>query len=75
MSIDWSCLVLEWHAGPPPELLEGMVVKVGEKPYLVGAVNELGGVCDDCRDFRHDEITKWAWALPVKPHVLQVIRR
>ncbi len=75
MVIDWSKLVLEWHQGPPLELLEGMVVKAQEKSYLVGAVNELGGVCDDCRDFRHDEITEWAWALPVKSHVMQVIRR
>lgn len=30
------------------EIKSGMVIKYQGNKYLVGDINELGGVCDDC---------------------------
>lgn len=56
--MNWEGLSLEWedfdsqreiHAGDLLRLRSGEIV-------LVGNVNELLGVCDDCRDFGKDDI-------------------
>lgn len=43
-------------------LLAGMLLRTrcDDKIVLVGDVNELLGVCDDCKDFRHEDITHYA---------------
>lgn len=34
----------------------GTRIRVSVKEYLIGDINILGGVCDDCMDFGYEEI-------------------
>lgn len=60
-----------WVEGAPKELEAGMQVitlrgrgdGAEECSTLVGDVNELGGVCDDCRDFCAKDVIRWRQAL------------
>lgn len=49
-----------WPAGDD-RIRAGAVLRVGGEDYLVGDVNELLGVCDDCRDFRYEDIDAIAY--------------
>ena len=58
---DWSAWCLdrekEQHAGKV-----GLVVEMSDgETYLIGDINELRGVCDDCAAFRTNK-TVVAWA-------------
>lgn len=46
---------------PDVELKAGMLLKtrLDDKPVLVGHVNQLLGVCDDCVDFHAEAITHY----------------
>lgn len=38
----------------------GTLVEINNKIYLIGDINELGGVCDDCMDFdKIDIVTRY----------------
>lgn len=42
----------------------GVVVEVASERFLIGHINELGGVCDDCMEFsREVVVTRYAVAL------------
>lgn len=34
----------------------GTVVEIDGREFLIGDINELGGVCDDCMDFEYEAI-------------------
>lgn len=53
---------LDWTPGAPEELEAGMVLMFNDGSWeLVGDVNELRGICDDCRaDWKLDDVVKWA---------------
>jgi hypothetical protein len=49
-----------WIEGKPEELLAGMQVQDKHgRLYLVGDVNENGGVCDCCCDMRTKYVVRW----------------
>jgi len=43
----------------------GVVIEVDGSEYLIGDINTLGGVCDDCADVRsHEIVTRYKVVYP-----------
>ncbi len=60
MKLEWRDVV----SSSDFELEAGMVVYAEGEYFLVGDVNEQGGVCDDCRGFARNAVERFAWAIP-----------
>lgn len=57
---DWIVVNKEWRElsyGKDPMIRAGVQIELssGER-YLIGDINMLGGVCDDCREFNSSTV-------------------
>jgi hypothetical protein len=54
---DFSLITYETRNDPPP-VKPGMLLDTSIGILLVGDINDAGGVCDDCKGIRNDDIVK-----------------
>jgi len=47
-----------WRFGHAELNKPGTLVDVDSKIYLIGHINPLSGICDDCTEFEYDAIVK-----------------
>jgi hypothetical protein len=61
-----SDMKIEWIEGKPVQFEPGMAVKANGATFLIGHVNCMLGVCDDCIDFTEEEITHYAQIIDIE---------